>query len=121
MHGAAAFRQDDGRGLHRPKPNHRPHTDSIFPSPGGWAMKSRGSDMDRSNLALNRRIFLRGMGGLALAAPFLSSINEAKGQTTIAPKRLVIFYTHNGCLTDKWFPTVQNGPLTAADLMSGTL
>jgi hypothetical protein len=83
-------------------------------------MKSRGSDMDRNILALNRRIFLRGVGGLALAAPFLSSLNEAKGQEARAPKRLVIFYTHNGCLTDKWFPTVQNGPLTAADL-TGTL
>lgn len=84
-------------------------------------MKSKGSDMDRTgNPALNRRIFLRGLGGLALAAPFLSSLNEAKGQTPSAPKRLVIFYTHNGCLTDKWFPTVQNGPLTAADL-TGTL
>jgi len=85
-------------------------------------MKSRGSDMDRNgNHALNRRIFLRGVGGLALAAPFLSSLNEAKGQTAVSPRRLVIYYTHNGCLTDKWFPQVQNGPIAAADLMSGTL
>ncbi len=77
--------------------------------------------MDRKgNLAMNRRFFLRGVGGLTLAAPFLSSLNEAKGQTMAAPKRLVIFYTHNGCLTDKWFPKVENGPLTAADL-TGTL
>lgn len=77
--------------------------------------------MDRKgNLAINRRIFLRGVGGLTLAAPFLSSLNEAKGQAAAAPKRLVIYYTHNGCLTDRWFPKVENGPLTAADL-TGTL
>jgi hypothetical protein len=84
-------------------------------------MKSRGSEMDRKgNLAMNRRIFLRGVGGFALAAPFLSSMHEAKGQAAADPKRLVIFYTHNGCLTDRWFPKVENGPLTAADL-TGTL
>jgi len=72
------------------------------------------------NFAMNRRIFLRGVGGFTLAAPFLGSLNEAKGQAAADPRRLVIFYTHNGCLTDKWFPQVQNGPLTAADL-TGTL
>jgi hypothetical protein len=84
-------------------------------------MNSRKSDMERKgNLAMNRRIFLRGVGGLTLAAPLLNSLNEAKGQSPTAPRRLVIFYTHNGCLTDRWFPKVQNGPLTAADL-TGTL
>jgi hypothetical protein len=73
--------------------------------------------MDRTqSLNLNRRLFLRGVGGFTLAAPFLSSLNEAKGQTASPPKRLVIFYTHNGCLTDRWFPKVENGPLTASDL-----
>jgi len=83
-------------------------------------MKSRGSDMNRTGM--NRRIFLRGVGGFTLAAPFLHSLNEAKGQSAAAtdPRRLVIFYTHNGCLTDLWFPKVQNGPITAADL-TGTL
>jgi hypothetical protein len=84
-------------------------------------MKGRGSDMNRKgNLAVNRRIFLRGVGGLTIAAPFLSSLNEARGQTATPPKRLVIYYTHNGCLTDRWFPAVENGPLKASDL-TGTL
>jgi hypothetical protein len=72
---------------------------------------------------MTRRLFLRGVGGFTLAAPFLGSLYEAQGQTvqTVAPpKRLVIFYTHNGCLTDRWFPKVENGALTAADL-TGTL
>ncbi|HEY4185455.1 MAG TPA: DUF1552 domain-containing protein [Polyangia bacterium] len=34
---------------------------------------------------------------------------------------MVIFYTHNGCLTDKWFPKVTNGALAASDLTSTTL
>jgi hypothetical protein len=69
---------------------------------------------------MTRRLFLRGVGGFTLAAPFLGSLYEARGQTVTAPRRLVIFYTHNGCLTDRWFPQVENGPLTAADL-TGTL
>jgi hypothetical protein len=50
---------------------------------------------------MKRRIFLRGAGGAALAAPFLSSVAErtAKAQSTAVdvPKRLAIFFTHNGC------------------------
>jgi hypothetical protein len=68
---------------------------------------------------MNRRIFLKGFGGAALAAPFLSSLHEAKGQTVASPKRLVIFFTHNGCLTDRWFPKIEDGALTA-DTLAGT-
>jgi hypothetical protein len=85
-------------------------------------MNTKGSAMDpKRNLAMNRRIFLRGVGGFTLAAPFLHSLNEAKGAATTDPRRLVIFYTHNGCLTDKWFPKNENGPLVASDLTAGTL
>lgn len=74
---------------------------------------------------MKRRIFLRGAGGAALAAPFLSSVAErtAKAQSTAVdvPKRLAIFFTHNGCLTNRWFPAVENGALTPADLESTTL
>jgi hypothetical protein len=70
---------------------------------------------------MNRRVFLRGIGGAALAAPFLSSLHEtsASGQAASSPKRLVIFFTHNGCLTDRWFPKVENGALTP-DALAGT-
>ena len=80
---------------------------------------------------MNRRVFLRGIGGASLAAPFLPSIYEkaakAQGTTPPAPpKRLLIYFTHNGCLTTRWFPkitTYTNGaaPLTAAALAGGTL
>jgi len=68
---------------------------------------------------MNRRIFLRGVGGAAVAAPFLSSLHERKAKAASSPKRLAIFYTHNGCLTDRWFPKVTDGPLTA-DALAGT-
>ena len=74
---------------------------------------------------MKRRVFLKGVAGAAVAAPFLSSLYEkkARGQSTAAkaPKRLVMFYTHNGCLTDRWFPKVENGALTTAALAGTTL
>ena len=112
-HGEQSGHQDDGRRLHRPQSDHRPHAGPPVPHP------SRRSD------AMNRRIFLRGIGGAAVAAPFLSSLHESKvrGQTTTAaaPRRLVVFFTHNGCLTNRWFPKVESGALTAAALAGTTL
>jgi hypothetical protein len=84
-------------------------------------MKTRALETNaKPKPAINRRLFLRGLGGVTLAAPFLGSLREARGDTPAPPQRLVIFYTHNGCLTDRWFPKVEDGPLTAADL-TGTL
>jgi hypothetical protein len=68
---------------------------------------------------MNRRLFLRGIGGAALAAPFLNSWGRsARAQEAVSPKRLVIFYTNNGCLTNRWFPDIANGEgaVTAASL-----
>lgn len=72
---------------------------------------------------LNRRIFLRGMGGAALAAPFLSSVWErtARGDTTASGKALIVMFTHYGCITNKWFPEKTQGTLTAADLEATSL
>jgi len=71
---------------------------------------------------VKRRLFLKGIGGAALAAPFLSSLNRtAHGQEATDPRRLVIFYTQNGCLTNRWFPTVENGTITADSLAGTTL
>src|SRR5690606_835110 len=66
---------------------------------------------------MKRRYFLQGIGGAALAAPCLSSLagRTARAQAS-APVRNIIFFTHNGCNTNRWFPTVEDGPLTAADL-----
>lgn len=72
---------------------------------------------------MNRRLFLRGIGGAALAAPFLSSLagRTTKAQEAATPRRLVIFYTNNGCLTNRWFPTVEDGVVTADSLAGKTL
>ncbi|WP_434046208.1 MULTISPECIES: DUF1552 domain-containing protein [Sorangium] len=71
----------------------------------------------------SRRIFLRGLGGACVAAPFLGSIADrtAKAQPATPPKRLIVMYTHYGCITTRFFPRRSHGPLTAADLESTTL
>jgi hypothetical protein len=70
---------------------------------------------------MKRRRFLQGVGGAALAAPFLSSLQprSARAAGATGPQRLVIFYTQNGCLTDRWFPKVESGAITA-DALTGT-
>ena len=55
---------------------------------------------------MKRRYFLKGVSGATLAAPFLNSLQPAKAQDA-SPKRMVIFYTQNGCLTNRWFPSVE--------------
>ncbi|WP_434045836.1 MULTISPECIES: DUF1552 domain-containing protein [Sorangium] len=72
---------------------------------------------------MNRRIFLRGLGGACVAAPFLGSISDrtVMAQPVTPPKRLIVMYTHYGCITTRWFPKKSHGPLTAADLQSTTL
>jgi hypothetical protein len=71
---------------------------------------------------VKRRLLLKGTAGAALAAPFLSSLERpARGQAPAAPRRLVIFYTCNGCLTNRWFPKVEDGTLDAASLSGTTL
>jgi len=75
---------------------------------------------------LNRRLFLRGLGGAVVAAPFLSSVAEraAKAQgvpVSGPPRRLIVLFTHYGCITTKWFPAKAHGALTADDLTGTTL
>jgi hypothetical protein len=68
-------------------------------------------------LKLSRRALLRGLGGAAVALPFLEamgcssrsvSIPERTGRAALAanfPKRLVIFYTPNGTVPPDFFPS----------------
>ncbi len=71
---------------------------------------------------LSRRQVLRGLGGAIVAAPFLSSIVErrARAQSTSAsaPQRLIVYFTHYGCLTDRWFFAKSHGQLTSDDYKS---
>jgi len=72
---------------------------------------------------MNRRIFLRGLGGAAVAAPFLASVAErsSKGEATTRPKQLIVMFTHHGCVTTKFFPARSNGALVADDLTPTSL
>ena len=72
---------------------------------------------------MNRRRFLKGVGGATLAVPFLSSLQEkqSKAQDAGPPRRVVIFHSHNGCLTNRWFPKTAHGALSATDLAGTTL
>lgn len=72
---------------------------------------------------MKRRRFLQGVGGAALAVPFLSSLQPraARAAAAAGPQRLVIFYTQNGCLTNRWFPSVESGAITADTLTGKTL
>ncbi|MGK4007359.1 DUF1552 domain-containing protein [Sorangium sp. So ce1036] len=72
---------------------------------------------------VNRRIFLRGLGGAVLAAPFLSSVWErtAKADTTAPAKTFIVMFTHYGCITNDWFPAKTQGELTADDLKPTSL
>ena len=67
---------------------------------------------------IHRRNFLRGVGGVAVAAPFLSSVLErqAKGQTVAKQKQFIGMFTHYGCVTTKFFPTKSHGALVASDI-----
>jgi hypothetical protein len=73
---------------------------------------------------LNRRIFLRGLGGACVAAPFLSSVADRTARAA-APatvqKKLIVMFTHYGCLTTRFWPASSHGPITAADLTNTTL
>jgi hypothetical protein len=72
---------------------------------------------------IDRRIFLRGLGGAVVAAPFLGTISthRASAAQPAAPRRLIVMFTHYGCITTKFFPAKSHGELTAADLEATTL
>jgi hypothetical protein len=71
---------------------------------------------------MKRRFFLRSAGGLVLAAPFLPSLQgAAHADPSALPRRSVIFHSPNGCLTNRWFPKVEHGPIDASALAGTTL
>jgi len=70
---------------------------------------------------LNRRIFLRGLGGAVVAAPFLGSLFERSARASAAPKRTLVMFTHYGHITNRWFPAKLDGDLTAEDLKPTSL
>jgi hypothetical protein len=75
----------------------------------------------RNLKTMNRRRFLRGLGGATVALPFLESFasRTASAQAAGAAKRFVVFFTCNGVNMEKYFPTSGFGALTA-DSLAGT-
>jgi hypothetical protein len=71
---------------------------------------------------VNRRNFLRGLGGIAVGLPLLESLGARRsGAAPITfPKRMVVFFTCNGVNMSRFFPTTPYGALTA-DSLSGSL
>ena len=55
---------------------------------------------------LSRRTVLKGAAGLTFALPLLPSLSlQARADTPVFPKRLLIFFHPNGVLPTQWFPT----------------
>jgi hypothetical protein len=69
---------------------------------------------------MNRRLFLRGVGGATLAAPILWTMGHrgARAQDVPAIKRSVIFFTHYGCIVPRWYGKLRHhtGPIDATML-----
>jgi hypothetical protein len=64
------------------------------------------------------------LGGAVVAAPFLSSLSPRSVKAKsggVTAKRLIVMFTHYGCITNRWFPEKLDGELTAADLMPTSL
>src|SRR5690606_32740793 len=103
-----ADRRQSGSGelSHREHPR-RSHPGEFLPFARRNSVKTEESRTMTKHI--NRRLFLRGLGGAVVAAPFLSSVAErqAKAQGLPAagpPKRLLVMFTHYGCITTKFFP-----------------
>lgn len=56
-------------------------------------------------MAITRRGFVRGLGAGLLAAPFTRLLTgTARAQAADGPKRLLVFYSPNGCIHHRWRP-----------------
>ncbi|WP_437514577.1 DUF1552 domain-containing protein [Sorangium sp. So ce1099] len=71
-----------------------------------------GAARRSSRWRLDRRTFLRGAGGLAVALPFLDAMSGSASAVEF-PKRFVVFFTGLGTVKQAWQPT---GTETAFEL-----
>jgi hypothetical protein len=83
--------------------------------------------------SLSRRRFLRGLGGTALALPYLPSVMGQAHAAGVPPKRFIFLFTANGALPKNWYPKpdkpqwkqlanrVREAPLSGLDPISTSL
>lgn len=71
---------------------------------------------------LNRRRFLRGLGGVVVGLPLLEAFTppSAQAQAAAAAKRFIVFFTCNGVNMSKFFPK-QFGAITETSLAGTAL
>lgn len=63
---------------------------------------------EQSRVGVSRRLFLRGLGGAALALPFLESMvpKAARAQAT-GPKRFIVVKTFSTQIVKEWYPSFE--------------
>lgn len=66
---------------------------------------------------LNRRRFLRGAGGIAIALPFLNAMSPS-AKAAGAPKRFVAFFTGLGTVKTRWAPAGTESNFTLSDVLA---
>jgi Protein of unknown function (DUF1552) len=71
-------------------------------------------------LQLSRRSFLRGVGGVALALPFLDAMRPARvrAETPPIPKRFVALFSPNGTIAGAWNPTGTENSFTLPAILA---
>jgi hypothetical protein len=76
--------------------------------------------MINSNNRITRRTMLRGAGGVAIGLPFLEAmlLPGTSHAATIAPLRLVVFYSPGGTLINNWRPTGTETNYTLNSMMA---
>ncbi|RYZ02728.1 MAG: DUF1552 domain-containing protein [Myxococcales bacterium] len=66
-----------------------------------------------------RRTLLRGVGGVALALPFLEAMQPRAARAAEGgPKRFVVFFSANGTIKDQWQPTGTETDFTLSPILA---
>jgi len=67
---------------------------------------------------LSRRHLLRGIGGVALALPFLDAMRPRVAKAASGtPKRFVVFFSANGTIKDQWQPAGSETSFTLSPIL----
>ncbi len=71
-----------------------------------------------SRFKLDRRAVIRGLGGVAIALPWLEIMGEARAQATGPAKRFIGVYTPGGTVRDRWLPTGTETDFTLSPILA---